>query len=513
MLYPTRYDDKPTGHGQRSSSISEGESIYRVPTDEISEKSKPKSFNFENGDSEKHTVRSWNSQYLQCQPMIVVAKPNNSLADEHEKPLGLPIRSLRSRIVDPTRPKPRARSGCGSSSSSKSNSMDSLNQECSKNVNFGGMESVSQEQKFDETVSLPSPIPWRSRSGKMEMRENLSAIKQPPLHSRHFSVEESQFMKQSSFRSYSNASSSSNQSTVTSNDVSELLESRLEKLGKEKCNQSASSVDSFFVLNSDFHEKPKSSDGEEFSQNGVSELLESRLEKLGKDKGDQLASASSFFKWNAEKDLWAKRVSDGEELNSIKSNQSAVNSSLQTEVSEFSHSASVGSFFEFNADLDLQSKLSGGEEFNSSSMKNGLNAHQYSKSLSDSGHDTEKVDEFLGEVRKKGDQKRKASIFRGKSVRTFQQRAESKKTEQTQERTRQDLAKSRSGSNQSFLSENFDREETTADDSVSDAGTEANEVDKKAGEFIAKFREQIRLQKAGSIDGSVSLDFDRVMFT
>ncbi|KAI3420768.1 uncharacterized protein J3R85_012472 [Psidium guajava] len=42
--------------------------------------------------------------------------------------------------------------------------------------------------------------------------------------------------------------------------------------------------------------------------------------------------------------------------------------------------------------------------------------------------------------------------------------------------------------------------------SLSDMGTEAHEVDKKADEFIAKFREQIRLQKTVSIDGSVGID-------
>ncbi|KAJ7962006.1 Hydroxyproline-rich glycoprotein family protein [Quillaja saponaria] len=35
---------------------------------------------------------------------------------------------------------------------------------------------------------------------------------------------------------------------------------------------------------------------------------------------------------------------------------------------------------------------------------------------------------------------------------------------------------------------------------VNDAGSDSNEVDKKAGEFIAKFREQIRLQKMASIE-------------
>ena len=37
---------------------------------------------------------------------------------------------------------------------------------------------------------------------------------------------------------------------------------------------------------------------------------------------------------------------------------------------------------------------------------------------------------------------------------------------------------------------------------VDDAGPYSDEVDKKAGEFIAKFREQIRLQKMASIGRS-----------
>lgn len=74
-------------------------------------------------------------------------------------------------------------------------------------------------------------------------------------------------------------------------------------------------------------------------------------------------------------------------------------------------------------------------------MKNGFNEHQSSKSLLDFGHDTDKIDEFMGEVHKKSDQKCKASVLRGKSVRTLRQRAEAKEKEQTHERNRQDLAK------------------------------------------------------------------------
>ncbi|KAK1559365.1 hypothetical protein Q3G72_013663 [Acer saccharum] len=49
----------------------------------------------------------------------------------------------------------------------------------------------------------------------------------------------------------------------------------------------------------------------------------------------------------------------------------------------------------------------------------------------------------------------------------------------------------------------------TVTDSVSDAGTNTNKVDKKAGEFIAKFREQIRLQKMASIGRSRGHDYFR----
>ncbi|KAF4367366.1 hypothetical protein F8388_025784 [Cannabis sativa] len=53
-----------------------------------------------------------------------------------------------------------------------------------------------------------------------------------------------------------------------------------------------------------------------------------------------------------------------------------------------------------------------------------------------------------------------------------------------------------------FLSSS--REDADAE-SVIDATSDSNEVDKKAGEFIAKFREQIRLQKVASFDRSKGL--------
>lgn len=48
----------------------------------------------------------------------------------------------------------------------------------------------------------------------------------------------------------------------------------------------------------------------------------------------------------------------------------------------------------------------------------------------------------------------------------------------------------------------LDEGSRTGTEFVSDAGLDPNEVDKKAGEFIAKFREQIRLQKEASVERS-----------
>ncbi|XP_047339356.1 uncharacterized protein LOC124942837 [Impatiens glandulifera] len=103
------------------------------------------------GSDHDNKIESWNSQYFREEPMVVVAQDQESSVLDQEqrslnKPILLPIRSLNSRI-------PNSHIPLRSSSLRIS----------------------------DENVVLRSPIPWRSRSGRMEMKEEIGIDPNPPL--------------------------------------------------------------------------------------------------------------------------------------------------------------------------------------------------------------------------------------------------------------------------------------------------------------------------------------------
>ncbi|KAF5732884.1 hypothetical protein HS088_TW17G00417 [Tripterygium wilfordii] len=192
------FDNNPGGFDEKYAYYG-GE--YTIPVSSVVSQN---GFDFSYGKGENDvTVQGWNSQYFQGESKVVVAQPNQGL-DFQYKPLGLPVRNLRSRVNSPDS------SSCSIMKSSSSNCSDR------KIGNFGDRGSVNLDEKFqDTTIPMPSPIPWRSRSGRMEMRENLGALPSRPPHSRPQSVDETQFetLKTGSFRStmpsYSSQSSSS----------------------------------------------------------------------------------------------------------------------------------------------------------------------------------------------------------------------------------------------------------------------------------------------------------------
>ncbi|CAK9147819.1 unnamed protein product [Ilex paraguariensis] len=172
---------------------------------------------FENlcGSDEKKGVQTWNSQYLQSasisaftkeegkdyrssvckngfenpygsdekkvtqnfhdESMVVIANGNYGL-DQWGKPL-----SLRSRNADTDTSKSIKRIGSSSSLRDSSKKGDKIDK-----VKFRGMVPINLGEKFKE-VAVTSPIPWRSKSGRMEMREEVCPVK-TPSHTRPLSV-------------------------------------------------------------------------------------------------------------------------------------------------------------------------------------------------------------------------------------------------------------------------------------------------------------------------------------
>lgn len=167
--------------------------------------------------SDDNKVQTWSSQYFKGEPVVVVAE-ENSLLDEKQcgsisrvagddKPLLLPVRSLKSRVSqshfsETDNESSGKGSSLGRSSSNSGSKRFSSNSNKSRNGEFGSSIPFDMEFKGEENVVLPSPIPWRSRSGRMEMKEeNYYDDDGVPLYSLPPSMEESDFNRPFTFQS------------------------------------------------------------------------------------------------------------------------------------------------------------------------------------------------------------------------------------------------------------------------------------------------------------------------
>ncbi|KAE8650053.1 hypothetical protein Csa_010234 [Cucumis sativus] len=110
-------------------------------------------------------VQTWNNRYFRNESVVVAEERpvDNEQRVRSEKPLLLPVRSLKSRVVvdDEFRSKKRV---------SSRRLLSNLKR--SSNVEFGGVNNLDEiDDKLNENFVLPSPVPWRSRSGRMEKQE------------------------------------------------------------------------------------------------------------------------------------------------------------------------------------------------------------------------------------------------------------------------------------------------------------------------------------------------------
>ncbi|XP_059275902.1 uncharacterized protein LOC132030334 [Lycium ferocissimum] len=118
---------------------------------------------------DENKVRTWNNQYHRGDnPVVVVAKEPHGLNEQRainsrigEKPLLLPIRSLKSRVLDDK----------VEESNEISSNSGSLNK--SRNGDFVVSSPKKLVDNIEENFVRPSPIPWRSRSARnMEVKED-----------------------------------------------------------------------------------------------------------------------------------------------------------------------------------------------------------------------------------------------------------------------------------------------------------------------------------------------------
>ncbi|XVF13434.1 hypothetical protein REPUB_Repub08aG0207400 [Reevesia pubescens] len=160
--------------------------------------------------SDESKVQTWSNQYYRNEPPVVVAK-EQAVLDEHrssssttaEKPLLLPVRSLKSRVFDANNLETCREISANISSLRRSNSSSSSKRfsEKGKNGEFGGLDQDTLEKKLNENnVVLPSPIPWRSRSGRMEVKEDIES-EFNRLESRSFRSQTTRLSRSSSMSS------------------------------------------------------------------------------------------------------------------------------------------------------------------------------------------------------------------------------------------------------------------------------------------------------------------------
>ncbi|XP_048131745.1 uncharacterized protein LOC115726307 isoform X3 [Rhodamnia argentea] len=556
-----------------------------------------RSLSSENGGN---VVSSWSSQCFQCEPMVVVAQPNFNLGDEYCKPLGLPVRSLRSRTGEGSRRKSRNGGGSGpvSGSGHSSISFDSR-----INGDFGEVGPVNLEKKFEGTVPVPSDssIPWRSRSGRTEVRDSFGNVGKN-LHARHISVEESQSRHHRSRSLRSNGSLTSHTGSVSSSPSPDKLSSHSASLDLPKmedpwnkedrfCSSlAAAPLDAYGSLDVSGHEKgmgrnltDKDGYGEDVIRGSPDIKSTFYSSSMNRKASPDMSHSQKYEK------ILPENLNDERMDLSEKRSQKCSSDKLPA---RGSHSRSYTSIEKLNDErMDLGEKSS--QEFSGGKLPP-RGSHSRSYTTIDPFLDGDGQRKLMGDYEDLGQISREnlshrrglpqgslkldvkprdkniKGMLRGKSVRTFRASRRTETVDKFEENCRNfiddkvgmmheksdqfhltkegnktegshscfgsagepslgnsspvlqqgfaDCANGennhcenkRANSGEEWMAEAENPRRTSDEEAVSgsfsDMGTEANEVDKKAGEFIAKFREQIRLQKMASIDGSVSID-------
>ncbi|CAK9173279.1 unnamed protein product [Ilex paraguariensis] len=429
-------------------------------------------------------VQTWSSQYLRGEPVVVVAQESPFLEEQRssssrigEKPLLLPVRSLKSRVSDSdTSESTNDSSGksfsLSESSSNSSSRRFSGNSKKSRNGEFG----VTSPPDLEENVVLRSPIPWRSRSGRMEMKEDGD---NPPLYSLPPSMEDSEFHELRS-RSFSSRSSRSSRP----NSISGL----------------PNSFSSSPLLSSPKNLSPSSSISSEIQPKNVENLVrKKRILQSSPPPAPPPPTPPFLHKSSL--------------MNSNSSEESDVISS------EKELRRSVPTDFNRSNRFEALSRASSGSQSRSRTQINTpLEGKSVRKNKPNEQLESEFGEDFMNGKAERRSKELESNSFhkRGYSDRLMQEYIpavlhqsymELPKAEKKQfiEKVMVETDDGDSLSEDEYFEGSLDSEEVTsnsvdseevASNSVGDGGPD---VDKKADEFIAKFREQIRLQRIESI--------------
>ncbi|KAK8479930.1 hypothetical protein V6N13_021022 [Hibiscus sabdariffa] len=399
-----------------------------------SEQGKAGSFNVKNGSFEnpleEKVVQAWSSKYVQGEPMVVLAQPHCELGlFVDRKPLGLPVRSLNSRVEGGDSPE-----FCNVSS--VIDSSDSSDK--SESGGFSDLGSENLVGKYNESDVPGSPIAWRPRSVRMRQRVDGGGATRPS-HFRPLSVDETQFrsLKSQSLlsqpSSHSPSSLSPSHSSSSESPNSKMIESPMER----------SSRRSFPHTSVNASHSRQYGDGSLLGTNSRIFFKDELKEFCDSKKYDSSSSTKEWIsgyplKFDAKPLAPSKASLRGKSVRTIRT---------------------------FRGSGSTRGTTNAGEK-----------EENHTKGKSTMGSEGSK-----GESKPKFEQYNLPVGFKRQN-REHQEGSENSESESEDEEFRVSSG------------------EETISGTFSVAGSDSYEVDRKAGEFIAKFKEQIRLQRTTSID-------------
>lgn len=468
--------------------------------------------------SDENKVQTWSSQYYRNDPMVVVAQENSVLDEQRstssiigEKPLLLPVRSLKSRVPEPgvvesgNEFESSGSSGCSisrsnSKLSSKRFSVNSNNR-C-RNGESGGSTHVDLEDEMMENDVLPSPIPWRSRSGRMEMTEEVDS---PPLYTLPPSMEESEFNRLESRSSRSQISRSSRTNSSTS---SPKLSPSTSLSSPRKISPSSSMSTESQAKNAEDSATVKK---KSFYKSSPPPPPPPPPPMIPKASSMKLYSSSVSEEFSLEKDVRRSFTSVPKDLNGSRGEKlmSRVNSGVESMPRSQVDGLSMGKSVRATRATEAVAGAWTVGDFGEDAMNGNLETWpkeaqpnfvekpgRKTMGFDQTSFRTEKLSRESGPVMSKPTFMEFEEEEKEDFVDTVTMVSD-EDTESEDEDVRESFIKTGiGGSSSNGASSN---NENVASSSVNYGGPD---VDKKADEFIAKFREQIRLQRIESIKRS-----------
>lgn len=466
--------------------------------------------------SDENKVQTWSSQYYRNDPMVVVTQENSVLDEQRstssiigEKPLLLPVRSLKSRVPDPAVVESGNEfesSGSSGGSISRSNSKLSSKRfsgnsnNRSRNGESGGSTHVDLEDEMMENDVLPSPIPWRSRSGRMEMTEEVDS---PPLYTLPPSMDESEFNR---LESRSSRSQSSRSSRTNSSSSSVKLSPSTSLSSPRKLSPSPSMSTESQAKNAEDSVKKKS-----FYKSSPPPPPPPPPPMIPKASSMKLYSSSVNEEFSLEKDMRRSFTSVPKDLNGSRGEKlmSRVNSGVESMPRSQVDGSSMGKSVRATRAGEAVAGAWNVGDFGEDAMNGNLETwpkEAHPNFVENSGRKTMGFDQTSFRTEKLS--RESGPVMSNPTFMEFEEEEKEdfvdtvtmvsdEDTESEDEDVRESFIKTGiGGSSSNGASSN---NEKVASSSVNYGGPD---VDKKADEFIAKFREQIRLQRIESIKRS-----------